>query len=87
MVPYKDMKAIVCSLDGNTDFFKILLGVIYVYDSSYVLQLSIDIRVNDFTLIKVRSRWYPCRNYYRPKLWRWSSTSCKYTNPSQISAV
>ena len=40
-----------------------------------------------FNTKKVRSRWYPARNYYGCRLCRWFSTSCKYTSSNQISAA
>ena len=42
--------------------------------------MSIDlIKENDFTLKKVRSRKISCRNCNSRRLFRWSSSSCKYT--------
>ena len=66
---YENMKAKVCSPDGNTDFFDIVAGVLqgntwvsylFIFCLGYVLWMSIDIiKENGFTLKKVRSRWYP----------------------------
>ena len=74
MMLYKDTKAMVCSPDGDTDFFDIAAGVLqgdtlapYIfiicidYDRlDYVLRTSLDIiKEKCFTLRKARSRRYP----------------------------
>ena len=68
---YKDTKAMVCSPDGDTDFFDIVAGVLqgdilvtylFIIYLDYVLQTLIDlIKENGFTLKKkkARSKWYP----------------------------
>ena len=66
MVLYKNMKAMVCSLDSDTKFFNIVLEflqdntlVLYMFIIclDYVLQTSVDLmKVNGYTLKKTRSR-------------------------------
>ena len=66
---YKNTKVIVCSPDGDTNFFDIIAGVLqgdtlapcmFIIGQDYVLQMSLDlIKENGFTLKKVKSRQYP----------------------------
>ena len=68
MILYKSMKIMVCSLDGDTDFFIIIIGVLqgdilvsflFMMCLDYILPISIDLmKENGFTLKKSRSRWY-----------------------------
>ena len=67
MILYKNMK--VCSLDGDTDFFDIVTGVLqgdtlalylFIICLGYILWTLIDImKENGFTLEKARRRQYP----------------------------
>ena len=68
MMFYKNTKAIVCSPDGDPDFFNIIAGVLlgyifalylFILCVDYGLQKLIDlIKEKDFRLKKARSRWY-----------------------------
>ena len=69
MMLYKNMKAIVCSCNEDTDFFDIVPGVLqgdalvsylFMLYLNYILQTSIDlVKENGFTLKKkTRSRQY-----------------------------
>ena len=63
------MKVKVCSLDGDTDYFDIIAGVLqgdplalylFIICLDYVLRMSVDkMKDNDFKLTKKRSRRYP----------------------------
>ena len=69
MMLYENMKIKVHSLDGDTDFFDIVAGVLqgdtltpylFIICLDYVLWISIDLmKENGFTLKKAKSRWYP----------------------------
>ena len=82
MMLYKNMKAMVCSSDSDTDFFDsvtavlqgdILVPYLFMIYLDYILQTSIDqIKENSLTLGKAR-RQYP------------AETFCKYICTSQIS--
>ena len=60
------MKAVICSPDGDADFFDIVTGVLqgntlvlylFIFCQDYILRTSIDlIKEKDFTLKKARSR-------------------------------
>ena len=62
MMLYKNVKAMVCSPDGDADFFDIVTGVLqgdtlapymFIIYLDYVLNMSIDlIKENGFTLKK-----------------------------------
>ena len=68
MMPCKNLKAMVRSGDGDTDFFEIVAEVLqrdtlvpymFIICLDYVLQMSIYlIKENDFTLKKASSRRY-----------------------------
>ena len=68
MILYKNMKVKVCSLDGETNFFDIIAGILqgdkfapflFIICQDFILQMSIDlIKENGFTLKKARSRRY-----------------------------
>ena len=68
---YKNTKVKVCSLDGDTDYFDIIAGVLqgdtlapylFIICLDYVLRTSINkIKENGFKLTKERSRRYPAR--------------------------
>ena len=54
---YKNTKVKVRSPDGDTDFFDIVAGIIYV---DYVLLTSVDlVKENGFMMAKARNRRYP----------------------------
>ena len=69
MMLYKNTKAKVRSLDGDTDYFDIVAGVLqgdtlapylFIICLDYVLRMSIDkMKDNGFKLTNERSRWYP----------------------------
>ena len=68
MILYKDTKAKVCSTDGNTGYFNIVIGILegdtlapslFIICLDYILQMSIDLmKENSFTLKKARSKHY-----------------------------
>ena len=69
MMLYKNTKVKVSSLDGDTDYFDIVAGVLqgdtltpylFIICLDYVLRTSIDMmKENSFKLAKERSRRYP----------------------------
>ena len=71
MMLYRNMKVKVHSLDGNTDYFDIVAGVLqgdtlaphlFIICLDYVLRMSIDkMKDNGFKLKKERSRKYPAQ--------------------------
>ena len=71
MMLYRDMKVKVRSLDGDTNYFDIVAGMLqgdtlasylFIICLDYVVRKSIDkIRENDFKLTKERSRRYPAQ--------------------------
>ena len=73
MMLYKNMKVKVHSLDGDTDYFDIVTGVLqghalalylFIIYLDYVLRTSIDkMKDNDFKLTKERSRRYPAQTF------------------------
>ena len=71
MILYRNTKVKVCSLDGDTEYFDIVAGVLqgdtlapylFIICLDYVLRTSIDkISENGFELTKKRSRRYPAK--------------------------
>ena len=71
MMLYKNMRVKVCLLDGDSDFFDIVTGVLqgdtlapylFIICLDYVLWISIDLmKENGFTLENARSSQYPAR--------------------------
>ena len=69
MMLYRNTKVKVCSLDGDTDYFDIVAGVLqgdtlspylFIICLDYVLRTYIDkMKDNGFNLTKERSRRYP----------------------------
>ena len=69
MMLYRNTKVKVCSLDGDTDYFNIVGGVLqgdtfapylFIICLDYVLRTSVDKKKeNSFKLTKERSRRYP----------------------------
>ena len=69
MMLYRNTKVKVCSLDGDTDYFDIVAGVLqgdtlalylFIICLDYMLRTSIDkMKENGFKLTKERSRRYP----------------------------
>ena len=69
MMQYKNMKVKVRSLDGDTEYFDVVAGVLqrdtlapylFIICLNFVLRMSIDlIKENGFKLAKERSRKYP----------------------------
>ena len=92
MMPYKNMKVKVFSLDGDTDYFDILADVVqgdtlapylFIIYLNNVHRTSIDLmNENGFKLAKEKSTIY-----YRCGLYQWHSASSKFTRPSQISVT
>ena len=89
MILYRNTKAKGHSLDGDTDYFNIVAGVLqgdtlapylFIICLDYVLRTSIDkIKENGFKLTKKRSRRYPAKNIYQRWLRQWHSDSGKCT--------
>ena len=75
---YKNMKTMICSPDGNTDFFNIVVGVyqgdtllpyMFIICLVYILQMSVYlVKENVFSLKKRREADDICRNYDRCRL-------------------
>ena len=73
MMLYKNTKVKICSLNGDTDYFDIVAGVLQRYTLApylfiiclaYVLKTSIDkMKDNGFKLAKERSRNYPAQKF------------------------
>ena len=71
MMLCKNMKAMFCKPDVDTDFFDIVTGVLQrdtlasyllIICLDFILQMSIDLmKENDLTLEKTRSRRYPAK--------------------------
>ena len=71
MMLYRNTKVKVCSLDGDTDYFNIVAGLLqgdtlapylFIICLDYVLRTSIDkMKDNGFKLTKERSRRYPAQ--------------------------
>ena len=69
MMLYKNLKAMVCLPNGDTNFFNIVAGGLqidtlasykFIISLDYVLWMSTDlIKENSFTLKKISKRWYP----------------------------
>ena len=86
MILYRNTKVKVLSLDGDTDYFDIVAGVLqgdtlapyfFIISLDYVLRISIDkIKENGFELTKKRSRRYPAKTI----------TDTDYTNDIVILA-
>ena len=77
---YRNTKVKVRSLDGDTEYFKIVAGVLqgdtlapylFIICLDYVVRTSIDkIRENVFELIKEKKQKVPRKNNYRRRLRR-----------------
>ena len=88
---YKNMKAMGCSPDGDTDFFNIVTEVfegdtlalyLFILCLDYLFRTSINlIRENGFALKKADKR---SKNCNRCRLCRLFSTSHKYNSTSRI---
>ena len=71
MILYSNTKVKVCSPDGDTDYFNIVVGVLqgdtltpylFIICLDYMLRISADnIKENGFNLTKERSRRYPAK--------------------------
>ena len=71
MLLYRNSKVKVCSLDGDTDYFDIVAGILqgdiltsypFIICLDYVLRTSINkLKENSFKLTKERSRRYPAK--------------------------
>ena len=92
MMLYKNTKVKVHSLDGDTDFFDIVAGVLqgdslalylFIIYLNYVFQRLIDLmKENGFTFEKSRSRSYPAWTITYTDY-----TDGKYTYPGWIPAA
>ena len=92
----KNTKVKVQSLDGDTDYFDTVAGVLQgdtLAPKLFIITLDCASNVYRFD---ERKRLYvgigkkqkiPCRNYYGRGLCWWHSASGKYTRPSQIPAT
>ena len=90
---YKNMKVKVGPLDGDTEVYNIVAGVLlrdtlapylFIIFLDYVHRTLIDLmKENGFTLIRQEADDTPPTNYYDRK---WHSASYKYSYPSRISA-
>ena len=68
---YKNTKVKVCSLDGDTDYFDIVVGVLqgdtlapylFIICLDYMLRMSVDLmKENGFKLAKERNRRHPAQ--------------------------
>ena len=97
MMLYKNTKVKFSSLDGDTDYFDIVAGVLlgdtlslylFIICLDYGLQTTINL------MKKTASRWQRKKkqkihytNYFRCRWCQWHSTSGKYTHPSQNPAT
>ena len=88
MMLYKNMKAIVHSLDGDANFFDIVAGVLqadtlapytFINCLDYILRTSLYFKKRKWFWIKKGKQMISHRNYYRYRLYRWPSASQKYT--------
>ena len=71
MMLYRNTKVKVCTLDGDTDYFNIVAGVLqgdtlapylFIICLDYVLRTSVDkFKENSFKLTKERSRRFPAK--------------------------
>ena len=85
MMLYKNTKVTVRSSDGNTDVFNILQGSTqapYMLINLPILRSTNVNKTNksSFTMEKGKKRNTSSKNYYWCRLYRWSSSSCKYTS-------
>ena len=97
MMLYKNTKVKVCSLDGDTDYFDIVAGVLqgdtlapylFIICLDSVLQTSIDLmKENGFKQEKKKKMKQKITSYYGRRLRRWPSASGKYNHPSRIPAT
>ena len=89
---YRNTKVKVRSLDGDTEYFDIVAGVLQgdtlapyllIIFLDYVLWTSIDINQRKWLQAgKEKKQKVPRKNNYRCRLRRWHSDSGKYTQPS-----
>ena len=96
MMLYRNTKVKVRSLDGDTDYFDIVEGVLpgdtlapylFIICLDYVLRTSIDkMKENGFKLKEERSRRYPVQTITDAG-YSDDSASGKYTNPSRNPAT
>ena len=90
---YRNTKLKVRSLDGDTEYFDIVAGVLqgdtrapylFIVCLDYVLRTSIDkIKRKRFRADKEKKQKVPRKNNYRRRLRRWYSDSGKYIQPSR----
>ena len=96
MIQYKDTKVKVHSLDGDTDYFDIVIGVLqgetlvpylFIICLDYMLRTSLDLmKENGFKLEKERSRKYATQIITDKDCW-WHSASIKYSCLNRIPAT
>ena len=86
----------VCSPDGNTDFFDIVAGVLQgdtlasfllIICLDYVIWMSIDLLKENCLTKKRKKQTISHWNYHWCTLLRYSGSSCKYTCANQMSAA
>ena len=86
MMLYRNTKVKVHSLDGDTDYFNIVAGVLpgdtlapyqFIICLDYALRTSIKIKENGFKLTKERSRRYPTKTI----------TDAEYTDDIALLAI
>ena len=97
MMLYKNTKLKVHSLDGDTDFFDIVAGVLQeryispksVHNLPRLCTSNVDSSNERKWLYtkKDKKQMIPHTNYYRCKLHRWYRAFIKYTYPSWIPAA
>ena len=97
MMLNKSTKAMVRSPYGNSNYIDIVTGVVdgnvvapylFIFCLDYVQQTSIDLmKENRFILTKNKKQTISHSKNDTRKLRKWSSASCSYNCPSQITAV
>ena len=91
MILYRNTKVKVRSLDGDTEYFDIVAGVLqgdtqapylFIISLDYVLRTSIDKIRKRLRADKEKKQKIPRKNNYRRRLRRWHSDTGKYTQTS-----
>ena len=97
MMLYRNTKLKICSSDGDTDYFDIVVGVLqgntlapylFIICLDYVFRTSIDkMKENGFKLTKERSRRYPAQTITDTDYPDDIGLLGKYTHPSRNPAT